>query len=878
MKLYPPHINGSIPAFYGNKLTIPFTMNKTVSKNEVGGFKLLIKTSHSNKLLATLGVYTEKDKLPPWSFDFGEVYFTIPDDCNYLHIGNYYKLQLAYVNANDGTIGYYSSVGVVKYTSKPNVSVDSLEPGKVNMNENRYIGSYNQSGSDKDTTEKVYSYRFNIYDNAGNLHETSGECLHNSFEDENVFSSYDEYVLKKDLIINKNYTIQYIVKTNNGLVEKSPKYRIMQKETIDPEIRAQLIAKLNHNNAYVDLSLIGEKDKYGIEYSASGSYVIRRASSKDNFTEWDSILFFRLNGQAPSRWLWKDFTVEHGYTYKYAIQQFNDSGLYSNKIESNEIFISFEDMFLWDGKRQLKVRFNPKVTSFKTNILEAKMDTIGSQYPFIFRNGNVNYKEFPISGLISYQMDEENLFIDKNKLIVENFETNLTDENIASERIFKNEVLDWLNDGNPKLFRSPSEGNFIVRVFKPTLSPTDTVNRMLHTFSATVYEVAGFNYESLLEWGFIELIDVSNLSTRWDTVSLYRLDDYGKYIGPFTSSEEMLKYAPATSIRFQDCPPGTKVKINNGYEDDIITIGVTGMYKIDLDLGLKIYSVKMISGNVTEGSLVYSYQSNISNVFDTIEDVTIEDIPLKQFVGDIDVINEINDIKTTVLDFTYLHFQKRNVFTLYTNRENLGRYFWDRDCYEPIKEDFSELDPSFIYKLITMPLNNSEKEEVKYCNGNPNNMIDEYSNKFIINGSVIDLTETENYYVKNPGTINELIVHNGLTLECGYQTRVIDYALEESNLKVKDAKKAYLDAYTEYNSLLKWGVQIDENGKENPHFIDKYYNGDNYTDIYFQDLNNAYQKLYPPQKECLYSIYLKALEEAIKKEQEESQYNGEYID
>jgi hypothetical protein len=70
-------------------------------------------------------------------------------------------------------------------------------------------------------------------------------------------------------------------------------------------------------------------------------------------------------------------------------------------LSSNEVFADFEDMFLADGKRQLKIRFNPKVSSFKNDILEQKIDTIGSKYPFIFRNGNVYYKEFPISGLIS---------------------------------------------------------------------------------------------------------------------------------------------------------------------------------------------------------------------------------------------------------------------------------------------------------------------------------------------------------------------------------------------------------------------------------------------------------------------------------------------
>jgi hypothetical protein len=70
----------------------------------------------------------------------------------------------------------------------------------------------------------------------------------------------------------------------------------------------------------------------------------------------------------------------------------------------------FENMFLSDGKRQLKIAFNPKVSSFKETILEQKTDTIGSQYPFFFRNGHIRYKEIPISGLLSYYLDDNELF------------------------------------------------------------------------------------------------------------------------------------------------------------------------------------------------------------------------------------------------------------------------------------------------------------------------------------------------------------------------------------------------------------------------------------------------------------------------------------
>jgi hypothetical protein len=80
----------------------------------------------------------------------------------------------------------------------------------------------------------------------------------------------------------------------------------------------------------------------------------------------------------------------------------------------------FEDCFLYDGERQLKIKYNPKISSFKETLLEAKTNTLGGQYPFIFRNGKVSYKEFPISGLISYLMDEEHLFLKDEEMGLEN--------------------------------------------------------------------------------------------------------------------------------------------------------------------------------------------------------------------------------------------------------------------------------------------------------------------------------------------------------------------------------------------------------------------------------------------------------------------------
>ena len=106
------------------------------------------------------------------------------------------------------------------------------------------------------------------------------------------------------------------------------------------------------------------------------------------------------------------------------------------------------------------------------------------------RNGVVDYKEFSISGLISYLMDNDEMFMPEDELLSLTSDefmetTDIIDENIAVERKFKIAVLDWLNNGSIKLFKSPYEGNYLVRLTNISLSPNDTTSRMIHTFSCT---------------------------------------------------------------------------------------------------------------------------------------------------------------------------------------------------------------------------------------------------------------------------------------------------------------------------------------------------------------------------------------------------------
>ncbi|MCI7444689.1 MAG: hypothetical protein MSA89_16700 [Clostridium sp.] len=53
------------------------------------------------------------------------------------------------------------------------------------------------------------------------------------------------------------------------------------------------------------------------------------------------------------------------------------------------------------------------------------------------------------------------------------------------------------------MFRSPGEGNYIVRLLNATMAPVDPTGRMLHTFTCSAYEIAESSYENLDKYNFI---------------------------------------------------------------------------------------------------------------------------------------------------------------------------------------------------------------------------------------------------------------------------------------------------------------------------------------------------------------------------------------
>ena len=157
--------------------------------------------------------------------------------------------------------------------------------------------------------------------------------------------------------------------------------------------------------------------------SATGGkkLIIRRSSSKTNFTIWEDIYSFTSDELSVDK-NFIDKTAEAGIWYYYGVQNEIDHIRSATIRTEKPIMPFYEDIFLTSNNQILRIRFDQSIDSFAITTLENKTETIGSKYPYISKNGNVYYKTFNISGLIVSLMDGINgIDASKQSIYKENY-------------------------------------------------------------------------------------------------------------------------------------------------------------------------------------------------------------------------------------------------------------------------------------------------------------------------------------------------------------------------------------------------------------------------------------------------------------------------
>lgn len=528
--LYPPIFKKSYaPAFVGTcKIYFSISIYNSYAQINKDCAQIVVQNQKTNQSVLKRSVYPSGIKISTITIDN-----TVDSDEKYyieinsndieggFNFNEYYKVQIrftssnvkdiptssvgidAWLNRNLTNFSQWSTVVLIKPISKPilslkNFNFSASSTTTITTNHLTVMGTVSptQTGDYQD----YKSYKILIYSDSGELLEDSGDlyfinsnqiqynCKYN-------FQSEESYILKVQILTRNLY---FMESTANFDVNYIPY------TTFD----AIITGEIDNKNACAIVTLKNE-----VLVALGTNIVIRRASSKDNFHYWDDVYTTLIPANTMIDFQWKDYTIENGVWYKYSAVKRNKENFRSTAVEMEDpIMADFEDIFLTTGKQQLKIRFDPQITNYSRVVSESLTETIGSKYPFIRRNGNINYRTFSIAGTISYFSDiEQNLMHASRQetygaaaSLYENYNQqnniNLFND-VIQEKVFREKVLDFLYQNNVKLYKSATQGNLLVKLMNISLTPNATLDRRIYSFTCTAYEIDEFTYENCVKYG-----------------------------------------------------------------------------------------------------------------------------------------------------------------------------------------------------------------------------------------------------------------------------------------------------------------------------------------------------------------------------------------
>lgn len=419
------------------------------------------------------------------------------------------QTQIAWLNVNASKFSEWSTTITTKAIGADTLEIPVFNQPFLTSPNLDIVGAY----SNEDPSEKMYSARVQTYQ-LEQLLDDSGIIYKDSLDSSSKFS----YSATKNLQ-DGDYKVRVtIITINKHSFIKD--YSIKIQAESSTELQNLTLASLPEGRGFEeDEGCIALKIVSSVpDDTYQGTLRIRRASEKDNFTNWEDIYEIKCDtatnvADIP---LFKDFTVESGTYYKYGLQEITWSGSQVTRSKmkmTDEISRLFEYTFLVGaGGRQLKLRYDLNLNNFQKTYSDVITPTIGGKYPFITRVGSADYYNFSMSGKISFSMDENNLFLPKDFAHGYTASSVVDQYDFTYERKFRDEVYKFLTDGKPKLFKSPSEGNLVVRLSSVSMSPVNNLSRLIYNFSATATELDEATVVSYKKYDFISELDTTILN------------------------------------------------------------------------------------------------------------------------------------------------------------------------------------------------------------------------------------------------------------------------------------------------------------------------------------------------------------------------------
>ena len=283
----------------------------------------------------------------------------------------------------------------------------------------------------------------------------------------------------------------------------------------------------------------------------SGILKILRADAEHEFLNWKEMSSASVDNLLVNSIKWKDYSAEGGQIYRYKFIYSTNENSYlvdEYKNEYIEAIANYEDIFLSDLNCQLAIRYNPNISGFKWITQESVTNALGGRFPVIRANGDTYYRQFNLSGTLSFyaetqinntsfdsrNRDMSEFFSDINHSLFFDIDTAfeyLKTEQYAAykrnpeviEKRFRDMAMSFLTNKSPKLFRSATEGNMIVYLTNISFTPNKQLSRNVYDFTATVTEICEATYENLKKYHlnipkvfdkYIYVLEVDDIETQ----------------------------------------------------------------------------------------------------------------------------------------------------------------------------------------------------------------------------------------------------------------------------------------------------------------------------------------------------------------------------
>lgn len=525
--LYPPIVETYNPAFLiksGNIVKdtcrIYFSISLYNSFSDIANAQVAISYQNNNKSALNEKLYPCAIMLTPIRVDSGRVsndkyYIEIKssDIKNGFEINQYYKVQIRFTGSNAPSVSLstpqaidswlaanlslfseWSTICLIRGISAPRLQILGLDPSAESTvwskAESRIIGQL--TFADSNETEILQNYRIKLYNaQTEKLISDSGILYTNDYVDANQFN----YTFPYGFVETENYHLIVEYTTNDLYTDKNEYNFSVIQVSGGERLNATISAKPDDEEGCI---IVNIKSK-NTGHPFVGNVTIRRTSNLSNFTLWEDVYTEVVDDNKDLNIEWHDYTVESGIWYLYCAQKRDSLGNRGVILKLDDpVLVDLEYLYLGAEGEQIKIKFDPSVSSFKRQISESKVDTLGSKYPYITRNGAVDYKTFPITGTISHFMDNEHIFTSREDIFGESVE--LYDKynekhkinafnDYVYERKFRELVSDFLHKNNVKLFRSATEGNILVKLMDINFTPNQVLGGYIYSFSCTAYEI-----------------------------------------------------------------------------------------------------------------------------------------------------------------------------------------------------------------------------------------------------------------------------------------------------------------------------------------------------------------------------------------------------